>query len=62
MNTLPETALRTSDKEEEKKKKKGKGKNILVKEARKRGHKVAPRTIWKRLTQAGYSVSADSEA
>jgi hypothetical protein len=27
----------------------------LAKEARKRGHKVAPRTIWKILTQAGYS-------
>jgi transposase len=27
----------------------------LAKEVKKRGHKVAPRTIWKILTQAGYS-------
>jgi hypothetical protein len=28
---------------------------IIAKEVRKRGHEVAPRTIWKVLTQVGYS-------
>jgi hypothetical protein len=27
----------------------------IAKEVRKRGHEVAPRTVWKVLTQAGYS-------
>jgi hypothetical protein len=28
---------------------------IIIKEVKKRGHEIAPRTIWKVLTYAGYS-------
>jgi hypothetical protein len=28
---------------------------IIVKEVKKRGHEVAPRTVWKVLTYVGYS-------